>query len=198
MSPERPVLHIAGSASPLRFPLGASPLPPAGVPRGPWTSGAWPARDARSSRSPLRLALREWSGLSEVPSLLWPLLTSRTAVYASLRRRPFRREARSPRIRTVAFVAQPPDLRSFPLVAGALRFDARSPRSATPHIRFLFVGSRLRYPASFSAPLTVGTLRIASVPATRSREDFHLLTTAHVGRTSLKGRPRGGAGPSRW
>ena len=63
---------------------------------------------------------------------------------------------------------------------------ARSPQPAAPHIRFLFVGSRLRYPASFSDSLTVGALRIASVPATRSREDSHLLTTAHVGRTTQK------------
>jgi hypothetical protein len=42
-------------------------------------------------------------------------------------------------------------------------------------------------PASFSAPLAVGTLRFASVPATRFREDSHLLTTAHVGRTKKTG-----------
>ena len=37
---------------------------------------------------------------------------------------------------------------------------ARSPWSTAPHIRFLFVGSRLRYPASFSAVLTVRRLAV--------------------------------------
>ena len=38
-------------------------------------------------------------------------------------------------------------------------------------------------PASFSAPLTVGALRLASVPTTKFREDFHLRTIAHAGHT---------------
>src|SRR5688572_15149742 len=38
--------------------------------------------------------------------LIWPRLTSRSV----LPRRPFRREARSPRVRTQAFPARPPDL----------------------------------------------------------------------------------------
>ena len=42
---------------------------------------------------------------------------------------------------------------------------------------------RVRYPASFSAPLAVGALRLASVPTTKFREDFHLLTTVHAGHT---------------
>lgn len=89
----------------------------------------------------------------------------------------------------MAFVAQPPDLRRFPLVARASRSHARSPWSAAPRIRFLFVGSRLRYPASFSADLTADALRFTSVPATRSRRDFHPLTTAHAGRTLPKAAP---------
>ncbi len=97
-------------------------------------------------------------GPSSQLRLLWPLLTSRSADVTTRQRRPFKRKARSPRIRTMAFVAQPPDLRRFPLVARASRSVARSPWSATPHIRFLFVGSRLRYPASFSAALTARRL----------------------------------------
>src|SRR5690606_1564039 len=44
------------------------------------------------------------------------------------RRGPFRPEARSPQIRTSAVPAQPPDLRRLPLVTGASRSYARSPR----------------------------------------------------------------------
>src|SRR5690606_18291804 len=56
-------------------------------------------------------------------------------------RRPFRRKARSPQVRTMAFPAQPPDLRRSALVVRASRSRARSPCSAAPPIRFLFVGS---------------------------------------------------------
>ena len=66
-------------------------------------------------------------------------------------RRPFRRKARSPQVSTVAFPAPSPDLRCFPLVAGASRPFARSPRSAAPPIRFLFVDPRVRSPL-LSAP----------------------------------------------
>ena len=45
----------------------------------------------------------------------------------------------------MTFPAQSPDLRRFPLVAGASRSVARSPRSAAPRIRFLFVDSRVRF-----------------------------------------------------
>jgi len=38
-------------------------------------------------------------------------------------------------------------------------------------------------PASFGHYLAVSALRFTSVPATRSREDFHHLTIAHAGRT---------------
>ena len=44
----------------------------------------------------------------------------------------------------MTFPAQSPDLRRFPLVAGASRSVVRSPRSAAPRIRFLFVDSRVR------------------------------------------------------
>ena len=111
--------------------------------------------------------LSVWSFVSPAPAapdqLLRPLLTPRSVEEASKRglpRRPFKHKARSPRIRTVAFVAQPPDFRRFPLVARAPRSLARSPWSTAPHIRFLFVGSRLRYTASFSAALTVRRLTV--------------------------------------
>ena len=45
----------------------------------------------------------------------------------------------------MTFPAKSPDLRRFPLVAGASRSVVRSPRSAAPRIRFLFVDSRVRF-----------------------------------------------------
>jgi len=67
-------------------------------------------------------------------------------------RRPFGREARSPRVRTSAFAARPPDLRRLALVPRASRFLARSPCSAPPRIRFLFVGPQLRSPLPSRRP----------------------------------------------
>jgi hypothetical protein len=72
--------------------------------------------------------------------LLRLLLTSRSG----LRRRPFRHEARSPQVRTHSFPAQPPDLRHSALTTRASRLHARSPCSAAPSIRFLFIGSQFR------------------------------------------------------
>ena len=76
-----------------------------------------------------------------------------TASADSLRRaearRPFRREAGSPRVRTLALVARPPNLRGEPLASGASRSLARSPQLTPPHIGFLCVGPRLREGASF-------------------------------------------------
>ena len=114
------------------------------------TSGTFPRRDPRSPRSPFRSALPD-------DPVLWPLLTSRSAH----QRRPFRREARSPQVRTSTFGARPPDLRRSPLVAGASRLCARSPRSASPHIRFLFVGPPLLLRASSRHSLAVMPLRFA-------------------------------------
>src|SRR5207237_5186655 len=67
-------------------------------------------------------------------------------------RRPFRRKARSPRVRTLAFAARPPDLRRLALVTRASRLRARSPCSAPPSIRFLFVGPQLRSPLPSRRP----------------------------------------------
>src|SRR5207245_9118895 len=81
------------------------------------------------------------------PPLVWPLLTPRSVLGQPLKgRHPFRREARPPRIRALAFPAPPPDLRRRPLVTRASRSHARSPWSASPDIRFLFVGPQVRSP----------------------------------------------------
>ena len=158
---------------------GFHPYPPAGAPF-EWSSGAWPSHGSRSLRSPLRLALHlpgsRSAGSASTASADFSL--HRQAVQAQRLRRPFRHKARSPRIRTAAFVAQPPDLRRFPLVARASRSLARSPWSTAPRIRFLFVGSRLRYPASFSAVLTARRLAVHfgpcdQVPGGLPPPDYH-------------------------
>ena len=83
--------------------------------------------------------------LEKKPGLLWPLLTSRSgSCVRVVTLTPFRHEARSPQVRTHSFTAQPPDLRHVSLATRALRFMARSPCSATPSIRFLYIGSRFR------------------------------------------------------
>ena len=96
---------------------------------------AIPLQGSRATYPPLR------SALQRITRLLWPRLTSRSVIP----RRPFRHKARSPRVRALTFSARPPDLRSFALITRASRFYARSPCSATPCIRFLFIGSRLRF-----------------------------------------------------
>ena len=111
--------------------------------------------------------------------LLRPLLTSRSV---SLRR-PFRHEARSPQVRTHSFSAQPPDLRHKALATRASQFCACSPCSVTPHIRFLFIGSRFTLHASSPRSVTLPQLRFASFAVASSREDLHLQECAHAGRT---------------
>jgi hypothetical protein len=93
-------------------------------------------------------------------ALLRPRLTSRS----TSRRRLFRREARPPQVRALAFPAKPPDLRRLPLVARASRSLARSPWSASPRIRFLFVGWRLRSPLPSALPSQRYALRFARGP----------------------------------
>ena len=131
------------------------------------------------------VALSSPFGPSPCFRVLRPLLTSRSAS----RRRPFRRKARSPQVRPSAFRARPPDLRRSPSVAGASRPFARSPRSATPHIRFLFVGPLLSLRASSGHPLAELPLRFAQVGATSSLPDSHRVAETHAGRT--RRRPRG-------
>src|SRR6202035_1660811 len=111
------------------------------------------------------------------------------------RRRPFRRKARSPRVRTSTFAARPPDLRRLALVTTASRSTARSPRSAPPSIRFLFVGPQLRSTLPSRQPR--GPALCASLRSlTSSREDFHLQVNAHAGRT--KKPPAGDGGVFVW
>src|SRR5512138_41003 len=165
---------VAGRASPLRWHLGASPLPSSGSAsclafwcmarprltvvspscsfgpsrrRGPRTSGR---------RSPSRVWLPR--------PLLRPLLTSRSAL---LRRRPFGREARSPQVRVVAFTARPPDLRR--RVVGRESFAVNCPLALLGSASYPVPVRRLAVslPASFSTSLTVGALRFARGPCDR-------------------------------
>ena len=108
--PERSSSCAADRASPLRSPLGASPLPASGELQLPRTSGAVSlsrltvvSLSSPFGPSPLEVAARP---------LLRPRLTSRSA---SCARRPFRREARSPQVRTLSFAARSPDLRRLSL-----------------------------------------------------------------------------------
>jgi hypothetical protein len=123
--------------------------------------------------------------IGPLPALLRPLLTSRS----SFRRRPFRHKTRSPQVRTLSFIAQPPDLRHFALVTKALQFIACSPCLAAPSIRFLFIGSQFMLHASFPHSVTLVQLRFTSLTVTSSREDLHLQECAHAGRTMRKRAP---------
>src|SRR5699024_10486123 len=116
--------------------------------------------------------------------LLWPLLTSRSG---SLRR-PFRRKARSPRIRTRSVTAQPPDLRRLALTTRASRLLARSPCSASPLYPVLVHRLAASLHASFPRSVTLTQLRFTSLAMVYSWEDFHLQDRAHAGRTKRDGR----------
>ena len=63
---------------------------------------------------------------------------------------------------------------------------ARSPCSATPSIRFLFIGSRFTLHASFPHSVALMQLRFASFAVANLREDFHLQDRAHAGRTKQR------------
>jgi len=128
------------------------------------------ASDAVQYSSTSRLTLLLVQPFVPCWRLLWPLLTSRSV----LPRRPFRHKARSPRVRTHSFTAQPPDIRHFALATRALRLLARSPCSAAPRIRFLFIGSRFTLHASSPRSVTLTQLRFTSFAVASLREDFHL------------------------
>ena len=59
-------------------------------------------------------------------------------------RHPFRHEARSPQVRTPSFTAQSSHLRDFNLTTTASQSLACSPCFAPPHMRFVYLDSRIR------------------------------------------------------
>lgn len=63
---------------------------------------------------------------------------------------------------------------------------ARSPWSAPPHIRFLFIGTRFTLHASSPRSVTLTQLRFTSLAVTSSWRDFHPQECAHAGRTMKK------------
>jgi hypothetical protein len=101
-------------------------------------------------------------------------------------RRAFTRKARSPQVRTHTFIAQPPHLRHLALVTRASWFLAHSPCSATPSMRFLFIGSRFTLHASFPHSVALMQLRFALLTVTSSQQDLHPQVCAHAGRTKKK------------
>lgn len=134
------------------------------------------ALQCSSTRRSTLLLVRPFALNKRLP---WLLLTSRSVSP----RRPFRHKARSPRVRTHAFTAQPPDLHHFALATRASRLHARSPCSAVPRIRLLFIGSRFTLHASSPRSVALAQLRFTSFAVASSREDLHLQVCARAGRT---------------
>ena len=98
-------------------------------------------------------------------------------------RRPFRRKARSPQVRHVAFSAQPPDLHRLSL--GRQSFAALGPLALLGNASYPVPVRRFAdsLAPSFSPPLTVGTLGFTWIVTTYSPEDSHLQVTCHAGHT---------------
>ncbi len=69
---------------------------------------------------------------------------------------------------------------------------ARSPCSATPSMRFLFIGSRFTLHASFPHSVALMQLRFASFVVINLRRDLHPQVCAHAGRTMKKAGPQTG------
>ena len=68
---------------------------------------------------------------------------------------------------------------------------ARSPCSATPSMRFLFIGSRFTLHASFPHSVALMQLRFASFVVINLRRDLHPQVCAHAGRTNKKASQQG-------
>jgi hypothetical protein len=115
--------------------------------------------------------------------LLWPLLTSRS----SLRRRPFRHEARYPQVRTQSFPAQPPNLRR--LILDHKSFAVACPLALIGNASYPVLVHRLAVSIHTSFPQSVALpqLRFTSFAVVSLREDFHLQDCAHAGRTNANG-----------
>ena len=122
-------------------------------------------------------------GPSSLTRLLWPLLTSRSAAATTRQRRPFKRKARSPQVRTMTFSAQPPDLHRLSL--GRESFAVACPLALLDSASYPIPVRQLTdsLPASFSGPLTVAALRFTWVATTNSPGDSHPQAIIHAGHT---------------
>lgn len=131
-----------------------------------------------------RRVLRRWS--RAFPAL--PAITM-TSAETPLRPSPspFQAQGGRPQVRTHSFIAQPPHLRCLALITRASRFLARSPCSATPSIRFLFIGSRFTLHASSPHSVTLMQLRFTPFAVINLRRDLHPQECAHAGRTKKNG-----------
>ena len=117
--------------------------------------------------------------------LLRPLLTSRSVSP----RRPFSRKTRSPRVRTHAFTARPPDLRRLILDHESFAIARPLALIGTASYPVLVHRSAASIPASSPHSVALMQLRFSSLAVVNLWEDFHLQACAHAGRTS-EGRPR--------
>ncbi len=122
------------------------------------------------------------------PSRLSPLLRPRLTSRSAFPRCPFRREARSPQVRTLSFTVRPPDLRRLSL--GHRSFAVACPFAplGTASDPVLVHRPTVSLPASFPRSVALTQLRFASIRMTSFRRDLHLQDSAHAGRTKRKGR----------
>ncbi|CAN5892377.1 hypothetical protein BH11GEM2_BH11GEM2_01010 [soil metagenome] len=96
---------------------------------------------------------------------------------------PFQGSVRSPRVRHIGCPCMSAGYTVQPLIVRASRFHARSPWSAPPRLRFLYVAPQVSLAAAFSTVLTDSTLRFARVGTISSPQDLHLLVNGHAGHT---------------
>src|SRR5882672_509184 len=100
--PERSGFFFASRAYPTSPPRWASPAGFRRELRLSLRGHLWSTTEIRNLLSPFRSVLHDWGGPpARSPSLLRPLLTSRSAVNCSPRRHPFGHEARSPQVRFI-------------------------------------------------------------------------------------------------
>ena len=114
--------------------------------------------------------------------LLQPLLTSRSG----LRRRPFRRQARSHQVRAHSFAAQPPNLRR--PIFGHNSFAVSCLLALIGNALYLVLVHRLAVSLDASSPRSVALpqLRFTSLAVISLRRDFHPQECAHAGRTQKR------------
>lgn len=146
----------------------------------------WSTTESHNVPSPLRSVLRGWGGRR------WPKpIATTTLADFSLHREPlpgvslFQARGEISPGKTHWLSLHERRITGRPLIARASRSLARSPWSAPPRIRFLYVAPQVSLPAAFGKFLAVPTLRFARVDAISSPQDFHLLVNAHAGHTRI-------------
>ena len=184
--PERASLLVIVGASPLRWTLGASPFPSSGSPN---CSGFW--RLAPFGLTAVSLSLP----FGPSPTRLSRHCPLRLATTASadfslrlLRRRPFRREARSPQVRLRTFPARPPDLRRLTPWSRELRGHLPA-RPARPRLVSGFCSSARGFAPRFLrtsprvSPLRFASGRCDQLPQRTFTSKSRAMLGAHLGRS---------------